>query len=48
MINFLVKEKGLAAPEAYSLASIIGDCRITQVVDFRKGVHCMIPKANFK
>jgi acetamidase/formamidase len=48
MVNFLSKEKGLTPSEAYSLSSIIGDCRITQVVDFRKGVHCMIPKANFK
>ena len=48
MLAFLEKEKGLTAGEAYSLASIIGDCRVTQVVDFRKGVHCMIPKANFR
>jgi acetamidase/formamidase len=48
MVSFLSKEKGLTPSEAYSLASIIGDCRVTQVVDFRKGVHCMIHKANFK
>jgi acetamidase/formamidase len=23
------------------------DCRVTQVVDVRKGVHCMIPKSIF-
>jgi acetamidase/formamidase len=33
--------------EAYALASIVGDCRVTQVVDIRKGVHCMIPKRVF-
>src|ERR1700730_1705440 len=33
--------------EAYALASIVGDCRVTQVVDIRKGVHCMIPKRIF-
>jgi acetamidase/formamidase len=33
--------------EAYALTSIVGDCRVTQVVDVRKGVHCMIPKAVF-
>jgi hypothetical protein len=27
--------------------SVVGDCRVTQVVDIRKGVHCMIPKAVF-
>jgi len=25
----------------------VGDCRVSQVVDVRKGVHCMIPKAVF-
>ena len=33
--------------EAYSLVSMVGDCRVTQVVDVRKGVHCMIPKSIF-
>jgi acetamidase/formamidase len=33
--------------EAYSLASMAADCRVTQVVDVRKGVHCMIPKSIF-
>lgn len=33
--------------EAYSIASMMADCRVTQVVDIRKGVHCMIPKSLF-
>jgi acetamidase/formamidase len=33
--------------EAYSLVSMVGDCRVSQVVDVRKGVHCMIPKSVF-
>jgi acetamidase/formamidase len=33
--------------EAYSLASMVADCRVTQVVDVRKGVHCMVPKSAF-
>jgi acetamidase/formamidase len=33
--------------EAYSLASMVADCRVTQVVDIRKGVHCMVPKTTF-
>jgi acetamidase/formamidase len=37
----------LTREEAYSLTSIVGDCRVTQVVDIRKGVHCMIPKHVF-
>ena len=37
----------MSREEAYSLTSIVGDCRVTQVVDIRKGVHCMIPKRVF-
>jgi acetamidase/formamidase len=33
--------------EAYGLVSMVGDCRVSQVVDVRKGVHCMIPKTIF-
>jgi acetamidase/formamidase len=33
--------------EAYALVSMAGDCRVSQVVDIRKGVHCMIPKSIF-
>jgi len=33
--------------EAYSLSSMAADCRVSQVVDVRKGVHCMIPKSIF-
>lgn len=33
--------------EAYGIVSMVGDCRVSQVVDIRKGVHCMIPKAIF-
>ncbi len=33
--------------EAYALTSIGVDCDVTQVVDIRKGVHCMVPKAIF-
>jgi acetamidase/formamidase len=33
--------------EAYGLVSMVGDCRVSQVVDIRKGVHCMIPKSIF-
>ena len=37
----------LSREEAYALTSMVGDCRVTQVVDIRKGVHCMIPKRVF-
>ncbi len=46
-IDFLVTRKGLTRYEAYSLASVAADCRVSQVVDVRKGIHCMIPKSLF-
>jgi acetamidase/formamidase len=47
-IDFLVKQQKFDPYEAYSFTSIAGDCRVTQVVDIRKGVHCMIAKEHFK
>ena len=48
-VNFLAEQKivPMSREEAYALASIVGDCRVSQVVDIRKGVHCMIPKSIF-
>jgi acetamidase/formamidase len=48
-VNFLAEQKivPMTREEAYSLTSIVGDCRVSQVVDIRKGVHCLIPKAIF-
>ena len=44
-VDFLVTEKKLDKYEAYGLAAIAADCRVSQVVDIRKGVHCMVPKS---
>jgi acetamidase/formamidase len=30
---------------AYALTALAADCRVSQIVDVRKGVHCMIPRA---
>src|SRR5438874_3969507 len=48
-VNFLAEQKTVpvSRAEAYLLASVVGDCRVSQVVDIRKGVHCMIPKNIF-
>jgi acetamidase/formamidase len=48
-VEFLAAQKmvPLSRYEAYSLTSMVGDCRVSQVVDVRKGVHCMIPKSIF-
>lgn len=47
-IDFLVKEKGLSADDAYMLTSVAVDFSITQLVDGTLGVHGMIPKGIFK
>src|SRR6266404_5548326 len=48
-VNMLATQKmvPLSRDEAYALTSMVGDCRVSQVVDIRKGVHCMIPKNVF-
>jgi acetamidase/formamidase len=46
-IRLLVEIKGLASDEAYALASVAVDLRVTQIVDTNKGVHAMIPKRVF-
>jgi len=47
MLDFLVSEKRLSRSEAYILASDAADLRITQLVDGKKGVHVLLPKAIF-
>ena len=47
MLHYLTTEKGLAVIDAYPLMSIAVDLSITQLVDGRKGVHAMLPKAIF-
>jgi len=48
-VDFLASQKmvPMSRDEAYALTSIVGDCRVTQVADIRKGVHCMVPKSLF-
>jgi len=45
MTKLIVEKKGLTQMEAYQLASIAADLRITQLVDGNVGVHMMIPKS---
>lgn len=45
MVKFLQETKSLPQVEAYRLASIAADLRITQLVDGKVGVHMMIPKS---
>jgi acetamidase/formamidase len=44
MVDFLMRAKGLSRVEAYRLASIAANLRITELVDGNVGVHMMIAK----
>lgn len=44
-IEMICARTGMTAAEAYCLCSMTTDVRITQVVNIKKGVHVMIPKA---
>jgi acetamidase/formamidase len=48
MVDYLSASKGLSKTDAYRLASIAADLRITQLVDGNVGVHMMVPKSIFK
>jgi acetamidase/formamidase len=45
MVNFLMRKKGLSQVEAYRLASIAANLRITELVDGNVGVHMLIAKS---
>lgn len=48
MLDFLETEKHLSRDDAYMLTSVAVDLDITQLVDGKKGVHALCPKAIFK
>ena len=47
MLDFLTTEKHLSRDDAYMLTSVAVDLEITQLVDGKKGVHALCPKAIF-
>jgi acetamidase/formamidase len=47
-VDFLMARGKLSRADAYMLASVAADLRITQLVDRNKGVHVMIPKKIFE
>ena len=47
VIDFLGEAKGIRREEAYRIASLAVDLRVTQVVNGVKGIHAMIPKKIF-
>ncbi len=43
-IKFLSEQRGVSAEQAEKLMMSVSDCRVTQVVDVKKGIHCLNPK----
>lgn len=43
-VKFLAEQRKLSAAEAAKLMPKVSDCRISQVVNIKKGIHCMSPK----
>jgi acetamidase/formamidase len=47
MLSFLTETQHVSRDDAYSLMSLAADFGVTQVVDYRQGVHCGMPKSVF-
>jgi acetamidase/formamidase len=45
MIKWLESNKGIARLDAYGLASVAMDCRVGDISDSGKNVHCLMPKS---
>jgi len=47
-VKMISELRGVSTEQAEKLFPKVADCRVTQVVDIKKGVHCMIPKDSKK
>jgi len=43
-VKFLSEQRGVSAAEAEKLMPGVSDCRVSQVVNIKKGIHCLNPK----
>jgi acetamidase/formamidase len=43
-IKFLSEQRGVPAAQAETLMPTVSDCRVSQVVNVKKGIHCLSPK----
>lgn len=43
-IKFLSEQRNVAADQAATLMPSVSDCRVSQVVNIKKGIHCLSPK----
>lgn len=42
--KFLSEQRGVSADQAAKLMVSVSDCRVSQVVNIKKGIHCLNPK----
>jgi acetamidase/formamidase len=42
--KLIAEQRKLPAEQAAGLVPTLSDCRVTQVVDIKRGVHCIVPK----
>jgi acetamidase/formamidase len=43
-VKFLSEQRNVSADQAARLMPTVSDCRISQVVNIKKGIHCLSPK----
>jgi acetamidase/formamidase len=43
-MKFLSEQRNISADQATTLMPTISDCRVSQVVNVKKGIHCLNPK----
>jgi len=44
-IKYLSEQRNLSADQAAKLMPTVSDCRVSQVVNVKKGIHCLNPKS---
>jgi len=40
----LAEQRKISAADAAALMPMVSDCRVSQVVNVKKGIHCLNPK----
>src|SRR6516225_3353865 len=43
-VKFLAEQRKIPAQQAETLMASVADCRVSQVVNIKKGIHCLNPK----
>jgi acetamidase/formamidase len=43
-VKYLQEQRKISAADALTLSSTVSDCRVSQVVNVKKGIHCLNPK----